>query len=1014
MQVCHVIVYLNDGSRFDTQILKKFRMLQAAKNTIAPLVKSHIAPTLNLKAAASQPTVQMTASNGSPRRGGGIMSRHSSPIALMSGLGSYLSLFPGQCTPVILFVFLDDFLDGPVPVSHVEEMPDANQSSNLSGILRPSVPPMKGSSSIVMLARPTSKIEGSFRKKLQSSLEAQIRFLIKKCRTLAGIEASHSGSRGVVSVSSSPLFSLDASRAIALLDKSTNHKAESLDVIMGIVEEVLNQNVSSDVLLLENRYLNSHKEDIQSIKEFIYRQSDSLRGRGGLGTTANGGSAAGVGMVAVAAAAAAASAASGKPFSTTPELPTMESWLSCTQFILDLLLSAKHEFMDDNEISKKLSFRQNATSAQSIGLCPTGTDAVQAAISCLESGRGLNLKFSTSWCQRALSAAKEVYLKDLPACYPTSQHEAHLVKALQSFKSMAKGPALKMFLQKLEDECLSVWKSGRQLCDAVSLTGKPCVHQRHNVESSHLTSETNAKPHSSGYVFLHACACGRSRQLRDDPFDFASANIKFNCFPNCEKLLQLLQLPKSSCTDPLMSSSWSLIRVGGARYYEPSKGLLQSGFCPNEKFLQSWTILLGKWRGTDCVPESLTDKRFVARLNDLSDPTIASVTDEEMKRAAASQLFQGEVQTGEQHNRKNPAVNISSSVVKISFGTGLARFATKKPFSEVVAGLVASESAFPPLQQRKHSAAALGKGIKQKGGRDQIEDQIHVPGDYQESTTSANNSGQETPRVDKISSNTDGDPVLQIGSNVVPVNVNGSERVKPNTSLKHDAVYVGFEHECSYGHRFLLSLEHLSVLGFPYSLPEEPHSHSSTENSDTKADNSISFNKNIHEKFYPGSCGANTSINRERSVNMSEETVANHKRFRNGSIPFCSSGKEAKYSTGFSSHCNFVEDLEESLCYAPADNEECAFSLLNRNIPVYMNCPHCRLSKRKKDEIKFASTVSQLQRIFLVQICLFVYFFFLLSYAYFVMMYQKFLCSFHNSLLHNWKALIVTTMRLQI
>jgi protein SMG8 len=44
------------------------------------------------------------------------------------------------------------------------------------------------------------------------------------------------------------------------------------------------------------------------------------------------------------------------------------------------------------------------------------------------------------------------------------------------------------------------------------------------------------------------------------------------------------------------------------------------------------------------------------------------------------------------------------------------------------------------------------------------------------------------------------------------------------------------------------------------------------------------------------------------------------------------------------------------------------FSLLNMDLPIYMNCPHCKTSARskKKHSLKFASTVSQLQRIFLV------------------------------------------------
>lgn len=962
--ICHVVIYLNEGSHFDTKILKKFRMLQAAKHSLVPYVKSHIASTLTSK-ASSHSTVQTTSSNISPIRGGAIMNRHSSAISLMSGSGSYPSLFPGQCTPVILFVFHDEFLDSPVPVSPMEDMVDGSsmsQSSCLSGILRPSMPPTKGSSSVVMLSRPMSKTEGSFRKKLQSSLEAQIRFLIKKCRTLAGTEANHPVSRGVVNVSSSPLFSLDASRAVTLLDKTTNHGAESLDFVMGIVEEVLNANVTSHVLL-ENHSQSAQKEDIQSIKEFIHRQSDTLRGRGGLAANANSGSAAGVGMVAVAAAAAAASAASGKPFGTPPELPTFENWLSCSQLILDVLLSAKRGFVDQNGISGKTSLRRNATATESDPL--TRTDAIQAAISWLESDRGLNMKFSTSWCQRTLPAAKEIYLKDLPPCYPTSQHEAQLAKALRSFKSMAKGPALQMFAEKLEDECTSIWKSGRQLCDAVSLTGKPCVHQRHSVERSHSIPETDVKPHSSGYVFLHACACGRSRQLRDDPFDFDSANIKFNCFPNCENLLPSLQLPKFNNAEHLMSSSWSLVRVGGARYYEPTKGLLQSGFCSNEKFLLKWTILLEKCRGTDDLPVSLTHKRFIGRS---TEPKVVSVTDEEIKKTVSSQMFSAVVQTGGLQNQRSPSTNVSSNDAKISFGTGLGHLALRKPFAEVVAGTVASDSAFPPLQQRKQSTSGLEKVIKQRVGRDQIEDQMNVPGDYQGSSKYANVSVQENSHIKGTNSNTDVDPFLRIGSNVVPVNVNPCGDIKPDTSLKHVVVYFGFEHECSSGHRFLLSPKHLNELGSFYSSSEESNSHSSAESSDAKVENSLNLHKNgFHGKVHLSSSGARTSVlNKVRAANKSDERVANRRQHRDGPTPFYLSGKEDnQFTSGSSVHSKYVKDWEGSLHCATLADDECAFPLLNRNIPIYMNCPYCMVSK-KKDKIKFASTVSQLQRIFLV------------------------------------------------
>jgi len=44
-----------------------------------------------------------------------------------------------------------------------------------------------------------------------------------------------------------------------------------------------------------------------------------------------------------------------------------------------------------------------------------------------------------------------------------------------------------------------------------------------------------------------------------------------------------------------------------------------------------------------------------------------------------------------------------------------------------------------------------------------------------------------------------------------------------------------------------------------------------------------------------------------------------------------------------------------------------AFSLMNRNLPIYMHCPHCKMSERKEhQDVKFAGAVSQLQRIFIV------------------------------------------------
>ncbi|KAK6247261.1 hypothetical protein QUC31_018826 [Theobroma cacao] len=968
--VCHIIIYIQEGSRFDTQNLKKFRVLQAAKHALTPYVKSRTTPPLPSRphsSSTSRPSTIATTASTSPGRSGGMLGRNASAISLMSGLGSYTSLFPGQCTPVTLFVFIDDFFDVLNSTPNIEESVETssiNHASNSSSLARPTLP-MKGSASVVVLARPVSKSEGVFRKKLQSSLEAQIRFLIKKCRTLSGSEGSHSGSRSAGVSNSAPLFSLDASRAVVLLDKSTNQRGESLEFATGLVEDVLNGKATSDSFLLETHSQSANKEDLSSLKDFIYRQSDILRGRGGLVANTNSGPTAGVGMVAVAAAAAAASAASGKAL-TMPELPSLDIWLSSSQLILNGLLSAKRGCINETEIGKRKP-RRNAISGLTEGFASRSSESLDIAVSWLESGKGLNTKFSSLWCERVLPAAKDIYLKDLPACYPTSQHEAHLEKALHAFHSMVRGPAVELFAKKLEEECTSMWKSGRQLCDAVSLTGKPCMHQRHDVETGELPSGTLMKPHSSGYVFLHACACGRTRRLRSDPFDFESANITSNCFPDCDKLLSTLQLPEVSSKGPIQPSSWSLIRIGSARYYEPSKGLLQSGFSTTEKFLLKWKIFLGKREAQNVV--SARTVQLGSMGSSSTDPKAELSADVEFKKASATEFCSGAIESAVENTRK-PLEMSKFNGNKISFGRGLPNFTMKKPFSEVVAGSAATDSGFPPLQQRKQPSSGSEKGMKKNKASDQSLEGVHATVDPGSQKPIQISSVQQSLNQVSSDCSTDSDPFLRIGSNVVPVNVSNDEKSKLNPDIKHVMAYVGFEHECPCGHRFLLNPEHLNQLGSPYSLFDESQIACSVETSDYTLADSSKVGKNggqgkVHRNSN-GTINVAAPVNKMKSKDKGKQVVANGDVFKDGSAQL--SMPENQTFVSVAGVPVTVKDLETGLHSVSLDDGGSAFSMLNRDLPIYMNCPHCRSARNKKDQpkVKFASSISQLQRIFLV------------------------------------------------
>lgn len=945
MQVCHVIVYIMEGSRFDTQTLKNFRLLQSAKHALAPFIRSRVMP-LSLSrrpSSYSQSTVSVVTSSSVSPSGSRISSRSPSGISTMSGLGSYASLFPGQCLPVILFIFIDDYLDSTSLASSSEDMiepsPSINTSANSSGLPRSSLP-TKGSGSVVMLARPVHKSEGGFKKKLQSSLEAQIRFLIKKCRTLSGSENGHPGSRSAGASSSAPLFLLDSSRIAILLDRVTNQSSEPLEYATGLVEDVLNGKATLDSILLESYHSQNANEDTISVREFIYRQCDVLRGRGG----PMGGANSGGGMVAIAAAAAAASVGLGKAVAA-PELPSLELWLSMSEVILQGILTGKRGFKENNEITRRKPRQRNATSPHGEDLATSkGVEPLDIAMSWLERGKGLNSNFSTSWCQKALPVAKEVYMKDLPPSYPTSQHEARLEKALHTFHSMVKGPTVPHFAKVLEDECGSIWRSERQQCDAVSLTGKPCMHQKHDVEGADSL-------HSSGYVFLHACACGRLRRLRDDPFDFESANLT-KCFSDCDKLLPTLELPEMKSDGLIKPSSWSLIRVGSSKYYEPSKGLMQSGFSSSQKFLHKWTI----------HPEKRQKAGNQRALSADEPDSLASTGTDHMKELNAATVIKRNPPVilksrDSQPGAKNsaPAENAFSDEKMISFGRGLPNFTLKKPFSEVVAGSSVADSAFPPLQQRKPPPLISQNGVKQSNAMDRTNHQKEPrePKDTSSDLETSNRNSSDGFQT--------GDPYLRIGSNIVPVNMMPGEKVKPDTSPRQVVAYVGFEHECPHGHRFMLSQKHLNELGSLYSY----HTKSNVSSSDSTVDSRQtglprSTAIESRDKVHSGSNLTSFSKKKFRNMNKSRETLSN------GQI----SRKEKDYcqtsDSTLAQPAEPADDVQESLNCLHLDNSGGASSMLNRNLPVYMNCPCCKRSKKDNVKAKFAGTVSQLQRIFLV------------------------------------------------
>lgn len=756
-------------------MLKRFRLLQTSKQALSQSIKFVENPKSN---SISDPSPATTHTNTSLPQ----LVQHGHHLSVTS---SNLSASAGQSSPVILFALQDNFSDASLSTTD-----NATFGKN----------------------------DSAFRKRLIASLDTQLRFLMKKL---------HLSLRVTGKSSYVPLFSLDASRVVTLIDRPTNRRGEPLNFLTGLIETSLSSKLAFDFLTNENTSHFTNNEEVQIIRDFIFRQSEMLRGRGS-GAAGNSGSnsMSGVGTVAAAAIAAVTSSAAVKPVAGI-ELPSLDKWLSASTSILNSLTSLKINFTEGES---------------------ENSNNIVAALSCLERGTSVNTKFSISWCESELPNAREVYLRDLPSFYRTCTHKEHLTKALEAFQAAVKGPAVSSFVIKLEKECNSIWENGRQQCDIPSLAGKPCMLQRHNMDDSVIRRE-----HCSGYYFLLACACGRSRALRDDPFDIETANVKFCVLPKCEGLLPTVEIPVADGVSTVMAGAWRLMRVGGAGYYKPEKGLLQMGFCTREKYLFQWKI------------KNTSD-------SDTNDQSSSVKCSEMIKEASKKQV---------------------ASDLGINSGTDLLSSTTKKPFSEVVAGTVMTDSEFPALQKMHLKPSISHKDTKQ---------------------SKSSSPRNEVKNENKIYS---GDS--QIIKNVVPV-INKDEGTKENKSMREFIVRVGFEHECPHGHRFLLSEKHLKGLDSPF-LSEK------------------SQEKNLgNKKGFPTKVlqSSTTKANKMKEVSVKRSNQPVH-------------------MSGFANENEKYKDGGR------------AFSLLNRKLPIFMNCPHCgRSEKQTSQQVKFAGTTSQLQRIFIV------------------------------------------------
>ncbi|KRX59379.1 Protein SMG8, partial [Trichinella sp. T9] len=178
---------------------------------------------------------------------------------------------------------------------------------------------------------------------------------------------------------------------------------------------------------------------------------------------------------------------------------------------------------------------------------------------------------SRELCDRALPLAKDAYEKGLPEFYPKSEHLSKLAQAILVLKQEARGLFLEETIEALKAYCEETWKAGRQQCEAISVTGNICMNPRHRTCELEESSSLPIMPHIGSLNYISTCNCGHKQSARADPFDLLSANYGFyeenglfRCCSHLEKFEFTIydgELPEADCIESPICCSSEILQV---------------------------------------------------------------------------------------------------------------------------------------------------------------------------------------------------------------------------------------------------------------------------------------------------------------------------------------------------------------------------------------------------------------------------------------------------------------------
>lgn len=119
--------------------------------------------------------------------------------------------------------------------------------------------------------------------------------------------------------------------------------------------------------------------------------------------------------------------------------------------------------------------------------------------------------------------------------------EQHIMKYHEAtnYIETVVGMNQEVVLSQVQAMCNDMWQSDLRACESVSTMGHPCVKKVHPIFGDQTVPEARWSAHDASNTLVSTCVCGRKQLIRQEPFSVKEANYDFYEHPDfkcCKRL----------------------------------------------------------------------------------------------------------------------------------------------------------------------------------------------------------------------------------------------------------------------------------------------------------------------------------------------------------------------------------------------------------------------------------------------------------------------------------------------